>query len=101
MQHDSEVIDAAPDLVNQARQAYRDVVADPRAFGPVAIRIARQAAADDEPAALVPALRAQAWFERSHLNNQRAKSLLDDAARVARRHGLDRDLGEVLVTRAD
>ena len=94
------MIDAAPDLVKQARQAYRDVVADPRAFGPVAIRIARQAAADDEPAALVPALRAQAWFERSHLNNQRAKSLLDDAARVARRHGLDRDLGEVLVTRA-
>jgi tetratricopeptide (TPR) repeat protein len=90
----------AADLLRQARQAYRDVVADPKSFGPAAARIVEQARAVGAPEALVHALRAQAWFERSHLGNERARALLDDAARTARRHGLAGALSEVLVTRA-
>ena len=52
------------------------------------------------PAALVPALRAQAWVERSRLDNRQAKDLLDEAVRLARRHHLDGELREVLLTRA-
>lgn len=87
-------------LLTQARQVYRDVVADPKTFGSTATRIVEQARAADQPEALVQALRAQAWFERSHLGNEHAKALLDDAALIARRHGFDEGLGEVLVTRA-
>jgi len=87
-------------LLVQARQVYRDVVADPKTFGPHATRIVQLARAAGEPEAVVQALRAQAWFERSHLGNEHAKTLLDDAARIARRHGFDDGLREVLVTRA-
>ena len=87
-------------LLTQARQVYRDVVADPKTFGPDATRIVQLARAADEPEAVVQALRAQAWFERSQLSNERAKALLDDAARIARRHGFEEGLSEVLLTRA-
>ncbi|MDN5751006.1 MAG: CHAT domain-containing protein, partial [Pseudonocardia sp.] len=50
--------------------------------------------------ALVVALRAAAWFERSQLANIRALRMLQDAARLARRAGLPHRLGEVLLTRA-
>ena len=87
-------------LLTQARQVYRDVVADPKTFGPDATRIVQLARAADEPEAVVQALRALAWFERSQLSNERAKALLDDAARIARRHGFLEGLSEVLLTRA-
>ena len=46
------------------------------------------------------ALRAEAWSERARLGIARARSLLDEAVRVASQHRLDDRLGEVLVTRA-
>lgn len=88
------------DLTERARAIYHNVVADPQQYGPEAAVIAAAARAADLPSALVPALRAQAWVERSRLANRRAKVLLDEAARIARRHDLDEELREVLLTRA-
>jgi tetratricopeptide (TPR) repeat protein len=90
----------APDLTEQARVLYDRVVADPQTYGPEAAYLADLARAANRPAALVPALRAQAWVERSRLANREAKTLLDEAARIARRHDLRDELREVLLTRA-
>lgn len=91
--------EAKSELVIQAGGAYRRVIADPQSFGPEAVRLAAQARMHGDWAALVAALRAQAWFERIQLAHDRAKILLDEAARVARRHQLDSLLGQVLLTR--
>jgi tetratricopeptide (TPR) repeat protein len=88
------------DLLIRAAAAYRGVVADPRAYGPVAARLVAEARRCGDPEALVMALRAEAWSERTRLANVRAKALLDEAVRIARRHRLDERLGDVLVTRA-
>lgn len=88
------------DLLIRAAEAYRGVVADPNAFGPVAVGLVTEARRAGDAEALVVALRAEAWSERARLANARAKVLLDEAARVARRHRLDERLGDVLVTRA-
>ena len=61
------------------------------------MRDARRAA-DDE--ALVVALRAAAWSERARRQNLRARTLVDEAVRRARRAGLTDRLTEVLVSRA-
>jgi hypothetical protein len=66
-------------------------------FGPEAARLVAREAGDNE--ALVAALRAEAWFERTHLAHDRATVLLDEAVRVAREDRLDALLGQVLVTR--
>lgn len=87
-------------LLASAGQIYRDVVADPTTFGPAAAEIARRSREAAHPEALVLALRAQAWVERANLGTQKAKRLLDDAARIARRHGFEEGLSGVLVTRA-
>lgn len=89
-----------PELAQRARAIYHDVVADPQAYGSEAASIADQARAAGDPSALVPALRAQAWVERSRLDNRRAKELLDEAVRISRRHRLTEYLREVLLTRA-
>ena len=89
-----------PDLIERARAIYAHVVADPLSFGSEAALIASQARTANMPAALVPALRAQAWVERSRLDNRQAKDLLDEAVRLARRYHLDGELHEVLLTRA-
>ncbi|MGH4018635.1 MAG: hypothetical protein ACRDT0_05210, partial [Pseudonocardiaceae bacterium] len=87
------------ELLVRAAAAYRRVVADPTVFGPQAARLVAQARAAGDTAALVAALRAAAWFERIRLAHGRARVLLDEAARIARRHQLDSLLGQVLVTR--
>lgn len=90
---------ASPLLIRAVR-AYEGVVADPlgsRAETGAVLAAARAAA---EPEPLVVALRAQARCERALLAHGRAKSLLDEAARIARRQHLAQRLGEVLVTRA-
>ncbi|MFC3381911.1 CHAT domain-containing protein [Couchioplanes azureus] len=46
------------------------------------------------------ALRAVAWARHARLDNEGARELLDGGVRTARRHGLSRRLGELLVTRA-
>jgi tetratricopeptide (TPR) repeat protein len=88
------------DLLIRAIAAYKGVVANPKEFGPVAVRLVADARRAGEPEALVAALRAEAWFERASLADERAKGLLDEAVRMASRHRLDARLGEVLVTRA-
>lgn len=91
---------SSADLVTQALDLYRRVDADPSAnASPAAALVARAREAGDTEA-LVTALRTQAWAERLMFATTRAKRLLDEAARVARRHGLDERLGEVLVSRA-
>ncbi|MEH1128229.1 CHAT domain-containing protein [Micromonospora sp. CPCC 206061] len=52
------------------------------------------------PEALALALRALAWAERAKLADAAAKRLLDEAARIARRHRLDHTLADVLMSRA-
>ena len=89
-----------PDLLEQACSVYRGVVTDPAHFAALAgplVDLARQA---HEHEAQVVALRAQAWAERSTYANRNAKDLLDEAARIARRHHLDARLGEVLTSRS-
>ena len=88
------------DLLIRADAAYRGVVADPSQFGPVAARLVAEARRSGDAEGLVIALRAEAWSERARMRIGRARRLLDEAIRVARRHGLDERLGEVLVTRA-
>src|SRR6266545_72803 len=92
--------DPSCDLLHQADAAYRGVVADPNGYGPVAVGLVARARRAGDSEALVVALRAEAWSERARLSNGRAKVLLDEAARMARRHRLDGRLGEVLITRA-
>ena len=91
--------ESRPNLLARALAAYRGVVADPRVFGPEAARLVAEARAGGDTAALVAALRAEAWFERSRLAHGRARALLDEAVRTARRQRLDSLLGQVLVTR--
>ncbi len=88
------------DLLIRASAAYKGAVANPVEFRPVASRLVAEARRTSHAEALVVALRAEAWCERARLGNGRAKQLLDEAGRVARRHRLDGRLGEVLVTRA-
>jgi tetratricopeptide (TPR) repeat protein len=92
--------DPSYDLLHQADAIYRGVVADPNEYGPVAVGLVARARRAGDTEALVVALRAEAWSERARLSNGRAKALLDEAARVARRHRLDGRLGDVLITRA-
>ena len=87
-------------LLIRAVRAYKGVVADPKAFGPIATRLVGDARRAGDVEALVAALRAEAWFERARMANRRSKELLDEAVRLARRHQLQVRLGEVLVTRA-
>ncbi len=89
----------SPDILIRASTAYVKVVADPDVGGPAAVALVAEARRDGPPEALVAALRAEAWFHRTRLDEARAKRLLDEAARLARRHRLPARLGEVLVTR--
>lgn len=88
-----------PDLLIRASTAYVKVVADPEVAGPEAVALVAEARHSGHPEALVAALRAEAWFHRTRLDEARAKRLLDEAVRLARRHDLPARLGEVLVTR--
>jgi tetratricopeptide (TPR) repeat protein len=91
--------ESGSDLLLRASAAYRRVAAEPEIFGPEAMRLVAEAREAGDPAALVAALRAEAWFERIHLAHDRAKLLLDEAVRIARKHRLNDRLGDVLVTR--
>uniref|UniRef100_UPI001BDC5384 hypothetical protein n=1 Tax=Pseudonocardia lacus TaxID=2835865 RepID=UPI001BDC5384 len=97
--------EAATDLLIPALDLYRRVVADPMSSGADAVAMVARARdtlgeGGRGAEALVAALRAQAWFEHARLANGAAKSLLDEAARIARSHRADERLSEVLITRA-
>ncbi|HEV7656974.1 MAG TPA: CHAT domain-containing protein [Mycobacteriales bacterium] len=87
------------EILIRATNAYVTVVADPAAGGPEAIALVAEARRTRQPEALVAALRAEAWYHRTRLDGARAKRLLDEAVRIARRERLPERLGEVLVTR--
>jgi hypothetical protein len=61
--------ESSPKLLARATAAYRRVVAEPEAFGPEAARIVADARAAGNAEALVAALRAEAWFERTRLDH--------------------------------
>ena len=89
-------------LLRRAELLYQDVQDDPTSSahaGPTAelAEVARRGGAIE---ALVVVLRAQAYAQRTGFANDAAKTLLDAAARLARRHGLDRQLVQILLTRS-
>jgi tetratricopeptide (TPR) repeat protein len=86
-------------ILIQATEAYVKVISDPEVGGPEAVALVAEARRAGEPAALVAALRAAAWWHRIRLDGEQAKRLLDEAVRIGRRHGLAAPLGQVLVTR--
>lgn len=92
--------DAVDSLLEQAWTVYRGVVTDPGTYAGQAGPLADAARRSRDHEAHVVALRAQAWAERSRLADGRAKALLDEAARVARRHGLSARLVEILTSRS-
>jgi tetratricopeptide (TPR) repeat protein len=87
------------DLLIRADDCYQGVVADTATFGPRASALVAEARAAGDDKALIAALRAEAWYARISLAHERAVTLLNDAARIARRRGFDARLGDVLVTR--
>ncbi|NAZ85030.1 hypothetical protein, partial [Kineococcus indalonis] len=86
-------------LLIRAEAAYERSVRDPGSPGDAADLVAEARRAGDAPA-LVVALRAQGWCARHRLAGAEAKDHLDEAVRVARRHGLTALLTAVLTTRA-
>jgi tetratricopeptide (TPR) repeat protein len=89
------------DLLVRAEAAYQAAVADPAAAGPVAESVASEARRAGDVEAEVVALRAQAWCAaRAELAEERARRLLNRAARLAEAAGLDGRLSEVLVVRS-
>ena len=87
------------DLLIRADDYYQGVVADTARYGPLTSALVAETRASHDDEALVAALRAEAWYARIQLSHERAISLLNEAARIARRHGFDARLGDVLVTR--
>ena len=85
----------------RAEAAYQAAVADPATAGPVAEAVAAEARRAGNVEAEVVALRAQAWCAvRAQLAEERARRLLNRAARLAEAAGLDERLAEVLVVRS-
>lgn len=93
-------LEARTDLLIRALRAFDGVVSEPGRFGPVAVGLVEESRGSANPSALVVALRARAWFERSLQRNVDARRTLDEAVTVARRQGLPARLGEALVSRA-
>ncbi|MEJ3652143.1 CHAT domain-containing protein [Actinomycetes bacterium KLBMP 9759] len=87
-------------LVIRATAAYDGVVGNPKRSGPVAVAVLEEARRAGVAEAVVIALRAVAWFERSRLRHERSRRLLGEALRLAERNDLRHRLVEVLVTRA-
>ncbi|WP_232660905.1 CHAT domain-containing protein [Pseudonocardia sp. TRM90224] len=84
----------------RATAAYDGVVGNPKRSGPVAVAVLDEARRAGIAEAVVIALRAVAWFERSRLRHERSRRLLGEALRLAERNDLRQRLVEVLVTRA-
>ena len=87
-------------LVSEAEATYDGVVRDPAKYAARIPLLIARARTSGNSEALIVALRAQAWARHVVLDNPAAKKMLDQAARLAHREGLDQRLGDVLVTRA-
>jgi tetratricopeptide (TPR) repeat protein len=88
------------DLLIRADACYQGVVADTATFGPQASALVAEARDSRDDEALIAALRAEARYARIRLSHERAISLLNEAARIARRRSLEARLGDVLIARA-
>lgn len=89
-----------PDILIQAEAAYKGAVTDPGKFASEAARLVAQARRGGDAETLVVALRALARCHLARLEHGQAKTLLDEAARLARLRSLDARLGDVLISRA-
>ena len=92
--------DGPADLLTRAENAYEAAISDPGAAGPTAAAVVGEARDRNDVEALVVGLKALAWSERTLLADDHARTLLDEAAQIARRAGLEARLGEVLVVRS-
>ena len=91
--------DPSTELLIQASEAYRAVVADPEEASSLVRTVVGEARRTGDHRALAAALRAEAWYERSRLAHDRALALADEAVRTARRRQLQPQWREALVTR--
>jgi tetratricopeptide (TPR) repeat protein len=91
--------ESSTDLLSRVAVVYQAVVANPESAGPEVARLLSEARESGDPPALVSALRATAWLERSQLRHDRAEVLLNEAVRIGRRNRLDRELRQALTTR--
>ncbi len=92
--------DAGAALLEEAEAVYRGVLVDAQRYRSTAADVVERARTAGAAEAVVVGLRAWAWGEHVRLDNERARVLLDSAARLASRRGLDSRLGEILVSRA-
>ncbi|PRY33320.1 CHAT domain-containing protein [Pseudosporangium ferrugineum] len=99
-QHSDTELHPEVGLREEADAAYRRVTLDPARYADAAEVTLRRARAGSDVEALVAALRAVGWSRHVALDNEGARELLDQGVRLARRHGLDRRLGDLLVSRA-
>lgn len=99
---EGSVLDRIPtsELLLRSQGAYQKVVSDPKTHGPEITELVDCARARGAWEPLVLLLRAQAWSHRAQFALGEAKTALDEAAQLARKHRLPERLAEVLVTRA-
>lgn len=90
----------ANDLLTRAEAAYRAAVADPASARAAADDVVAAARDAGQVEALVVGMRAQAWCARALLDDERARRILNRAARAAEAAGLEARLAEVLVVRS-
>lgn len=86
-------------LLIRAGAVYDEASADPVAAREAALLLLEEGRRSGPAEGLVEALRALAQCHRVVRNHAAAEPLLDEAARLAGRHGLDLALGRVLATR--
>src|SRR3954453_6381647 len=87
---DRQGTDGPTDLLARAEAAFRSAVADPATAGPQSEALVAEARRAGDVEAEVVALRAQAWCAvRAELAEQRARRLLNRAARLAESARLD------------
>ena len=91
--------DLGDDLLIRVNEAYRGVINNPGKFRIGAAELVDEARQSGDPTALCLSLHASGWAERYALEHRHALRLLNEAARIARRHQLSHVLGEVLITR--
>ena len=88
-------------LLTRAEAAYEAAVADPARAGVVARAVVAEARRAGDVEAEIVALRAEAWCAvRAQLAEERARRLLNHAARLAETAGLDERLAQVLMVRS-
>jgi len=88
------------DLLDRAEAAYKVAVANPAKAAPIAEAVVAEARLGGHIEPLVVGLRAQAWSARALFEGVRARTLLNEAVRLAVVSHLDVRLGEVLLVRA-